>query len=283
VKPKFEEKSYESAANGELQVEDPRLFSPGQIAERLLGFDAAAAQPASAAVWTLLGQGMPSGLQLVPNLWPPHARPGPDVALPGFPVSVVLQYKRADFLTRAIASQYDHWQAPYYRFRLTEHQQETLAQLERAVGLAAVVRYASPVFHEYEVLEHHQLNRRILQNSNFVSPQKLTNGHSVWTYQQAGNDGYANPEGEKIPAENWAAIQQALASSRSQRTILEHLRELAGAFATARLARPRVTRNSFGTDVRLPEDPGLFQGLLDLFTIGTVVGRVAASWWVRFP
>jgi hypothetical protein len=118
----FEEKSYETAFLLELgggARPFGLVFSPGQVLEKIVGYDAAASPDPANVVWRLLGAPRPLGVRLEPAFWRPGATP-PTGQLPVAPVSLILQFKRPERLTRSNARQWSHWRRPYYRFAV-EH------------------------------------------------------------------------------------------------------------------------------------------------------------------
>lgn len=277
--PDFEEKTFEAAANGELRLSSPQLYAPGQVAEGILGFDVATFQPANAPIWNYLQVAGVAGLRLLPNLWQGGNQAPLDVRLPSFVVSLIVQYKRAEYMFGGRSGQYAHWHSAYYRFKLDGPQQQTLARFEAAVGGHAVVRYGSPAFYQFNVLEQHTLNSRVLANTNFVPPRQLA-GHEVWTYISPGGQGFANPRPEKIGAESWPRLQEVLLGARRATTVLKHLRFLAaGAVSVGLVGQVAVPPE---LNVRVERlDAEFRQGLADLLTIGRVVGRLGGDWWLR--
>jgi hypothetical protein len=278
---RFEEKQYETAANNELGQHSRNIYSAGQVAEAILAFDVAAYHPLPGPLWQLLGILAPLGVQLVPTMWPLRLRPGPDVGLPSYVVSLVLQYKRSDFLTRSNASQYAHWRRNYYRFGILDHQHQQLIGFEASVSAAAVVRYAAPVFWKYVELEAHQRKGKILENSNFVSPASLGGSHQVWTYVEPGIRGWANPDGEELPAESWSGIEQSLGASKKATTVLEHLRAMAESLRSSKMVRPSDEFEPNAVDmVWPPVSEQAKKGLVNFMTVAQVLGRSACSWWM---
>ena len=101
MKASFEEKQYETAANAELALSNPAVYAPGQVAEAILGFDVATKQDVTASIWNLLQLGAPAGVVLTPNFWSGAPKVPADIYLPTFYVSLILQYKRAEFMKRS--------------------------------------------------------------------------------------------------------------------------------------------------------------------------------------
>lgn len=139
----FEEKEYEQAADVELAEgaagERGFVMSAGQVLERIVGYDAVAAPARQHVIWRLLELPRPPGLRLVPDLWWPARQPPPD-RLPGTAISLILQYKRPEYLFGTRAAQWPMWHRPFFRFARTGHQHAVLLRLERRLGDRAVVR-----------------------------------------------------------------------------------------------------------------------------------------------
>ncbi len=277
----FEEKQYEIPANIELGIQHAAVFAAGQVLEAIVGYDVASLQPAHAPIWQLLGVNVPTGLQLVPNLWQRAAAQPKPADLPANYVSLVLQYKRPQFLSRATALQWPHWQQAFFRFAVLPHQQDILASIQNSTLGRATVRYSCPSFWRYAELQAHQWNRAVLENSTFVSPRRLIN-HHVWTYTTPGTSGYANPRPEDVPTEKFRGIwNKAMkrASSRREK-LIQHLRGLA-----VGVEIPVVSANTS------PEWLGQFtnanqltpvqeQAVFDTVEFARRCGEAGASWFV---
>jgi len=138
-------------------------------------------------------------------LWHPVRRPIP-TQLPLHPVSLILQYKRPEFLQGGRAAQWQLWHRPYFRFRRTADQHSVLTRVENRLQGEVVVRYSAPAFWRRTELDAAQYTRQVLALSGFVSPIDLGR-HQVWTYVQAGTNGRANPAG---PEQEFATLAQLL-------------------------------------------------------------------------
>jgi hypothetical protein len=189
VEAEFAEKHFENLANQELGFN----FASDQVNEYRLGYDAIAHPKPWNPVWAVLGHPRPAGQILAPSDWlgSPNGLP-PATAFPPFAYSLVLQYKRPEYIRSHAALHWRLWHAPHYRFEVTAHQQDVLAALESNIGTNALVRYAAPAFHTNDVLYAHMLTGTVMTHSGFVAPSTLT-GHRFWTYQTPGVDGLANP------------------------------------------------------------------------------------------
>lgn len=275
----FEEKQYEMAGNGELQTDPPELFTPGQVLEKVLGFDLAGTTSNNNPVWSILGQGAPAGIQLSPNLWPFGARPTPE-QLPSFAVSLVLQYKRSEYVDWTRARQYAHWREPYYRYLVSPIQHSTLLQLEAAVGVAAMVRYAAPVFHLYTELEGHQLRRQVLTHSNFVSPATIGPAHTVWSFISGGVSGWPNPEGEELTAESWEQVRRNVQAEMHPVPLEKHLAELASAVIRVQLSRDVPLPPVLRIGDRVVGEARVIQSVVNACHFAHAVSLTGGSWWI---
>lgn len=275
----FEEKSYEIAANGELRLSTTDMFAPGQVAEGILGIDLAATPPAANPLWGMINGGTPPGLLLTPNLWATAGQLPPDVRLPSFIVSLLLQYKRPEHMVRASAAQFGHWRRPYFRFGVDPRQQGILFRLESKLVGNALIRYAAPAFHTFTELELTLRNQKVLTGTGFVSPNSLA-GHEVWTYTGPGDVGWANPDGDHAPFASWSEVREAMDLRQSKRTVLQHLRHLASAVSQTMGLENVAPPKDLRVKDREIVDPDLKQGFADLVTVGAMTGRFGMSWWI---
>lgn len=188
----FEEKEYEIAAAAELG-RSGQVFGAGQVVESILGYDATAAPARDARIWGILSVPRPPGVRLVPTHWQPGQAPAASF-LPSTLVSLVIQYKRSDYLYGATARQWRLWNRPYFRFARTQRQHTILQRLERNLRDDAVVRYAAPAFWQRGELEAAQIAGVVLESSGFVPPSTI-GSHTFWTYTQPGLIGRPNPRG----------------------------------------------------------------------------------------
>src|SRR6185437_12386166 len=92
----FEEKTFDGAVNAELGRDRGRVFTPGQVEEAVLGYDAAARPSAAAreALRRIAGIEVPYGVWLTPNWWLRCASRPEASVLPSRFASLLLQYKR---------------------------------------------------------------------------------------------------------------------------------------------------------------------------------------------
>jgi hypothetical protein len=286
----FEEKEYEIAFNIELAGRRGAVFSSGQVLEKIVGYDAAAAPDRASAVWRVLNVSRPKGLRLLQPHWQPGDLPEPG-DLPQRPVSLLLQYKRPDYVMGAAGKQWRLWHEPYFRFfARPRHQHAVLRRLQRNLGMEAVVRYAAPAFWRRADLEQHHLRRKVIEATGFVSPTRL-GGHVIWTYRRPGIDGLANPHGRSLPFESITQLAQSLQSIHEtgtqlvvfgERPLAVHLRRLGEA---ARYRNPAIRkkteqwlRNALLGGLGLTRDT--LEHVADLAAITTLMAQLGGTWHV---
>jgi hypothetical protein len=282
----FEEKQYEIAATVELGRRGD-VFGAGQVLEKIVGYDVVAAPSSDHPLWRVLRVPRPSGLRLLPSHWQRGAEPSPE-ELPSALISLILQYKRPEYLRRANAKQWRLWRRPYFRITRGSHQQTILLRLERNLGPAAIVRYAAPAFWQRGELEAAQLAHLVLVRSGYVQPSDFGR-HHVWTYNEPGVDGRANPDGPRRPFETFESMFYSdwPVSGPGDLALYEglpqHLRAL-GAAAMARnpTLRRKVeewVRTLFSRDLGLTPDQ--ISQLGNLAAIVTITDQLGASWHLR--
>jgi hypothetical protein len=319
VRAGFEEREYESAFNAELAVDygfARRLWTPGTMLEEIVGYDVAGGVPSRDAIWRLLKVSRPAGVRLLPLLWNPGAQPAAD-RLPSLPVSLVLQFKRPEYLDGNASKQYRYWRCAYFRFKCEARQHAVLRRLEQRVTQDLVVRYAAPAFHKTTDLERARLDGKVCASSGFVSPARL-GSHSVWTYKIPGVDGYPNPSGDAThfdslgdlrmlllqaegPVQELALPNETGAVSRNSRDepdsfderpypgpidelqpMEEHLARLSAAltYRSPSLREPLQRWRRALERADLPIGPRAMQIVVDLATVQTAMTAVNATWFI---
>lgn len=276
----FEEKQYEMQANIELALQHAPLFPVGQVLEGLVGYDVASDPPDRAPIWSLMGAARPMGMGLMPSLWTRARTRLRAASLPSSYVSLILQYKRPEYLTRSNASQWSLWSAPYFRFEVDRDQQEILAALETEMAGRALVRYACASFWTYAELQDYQSRREVLSESTFVPPASLI-GHGVWTYNSPGTAGWANPDPEAIPTEDYRTMFENMRSRTTFRgeNLFEHLRGLASGLGLDPLGNT-IPPWIMALSRRASLSPPQLQAVADVIEISDRTGKAGASWFV---
>lgn len=225
----FAEKPFENLVNIELKA-----MATDQVAEAVLGYDAFADPEESHEIWAYLGLDRPKGIVLDPSHWSGATLPKQSQIGPNVSTSLILQYKRCEYMQRPNAGQSALWEHQrYFRFRVTNLQQTILATLENNLGAHAAVRYVAPAFHRYDELAEHHANGTGIAHSGFVAPGGLQ-GHRYWTYQCPGTIGIANPPVE-LPFENFEELRLKLVES-ARATPRVAVREAAHAMVATAMA-----------------------------------------------
>ena len=135
----FHEKAYETAFNIEL---GKTVISTSQLAEETLGYDAYANPRRNHRIWRILGA-KPIGVKLTEKYWLNAGLARPMLDPFPYSTSLLLQYKRPEYLSSYRSKQWKLWQRPYYRFKITPHQQNILNALEHELLGRVLVRYWS--------------------------------------------------------------------------------------------------------------------------------------------
>ncbi|TSB47506.1 hypothetical protein [Alkalicoccobacillus porphyridii] len=187
----FEEKTYESYFNNELDNRSKIYFPPGQYQEGFLGFDSSAFTE-DIELWRYLGH------PWLPNL-PFEGIKLRRIAdemehflsikirnMPSISVNLLFQYKKPEYITTSLGKEWNKWSQPYYRYEIYREQQELLMNIHSKLGDRVLVIYASPALLSNDELVNAHMNRKIIEFSNFRKASEL-NTHHRNTYIKAGN------------------------------------------------------------------------------------------------
>ena len=200
IPAEFEEKTYEWPLYNQLERAQPFVYTPGQVMESLVGFDAGM-YAADVVLWQTLGYSSPPpGTVLSGIAWPPGWGPrAPKRDFPDERLNLFLQAKRPVYHERRprALKTLSGIGTPIWSFRVTEHQQKLLEILATTTLGMAHVAYASAVFHTNAALFAHMKQGTIVENSTFPSAMALK-GHDAWYYWCPGATGAANPDPENI-------------------------------------------------------------------------------------
>lgn len=186
VRPEFEEKSYESAFNTELERDNRwHSFSPGQVAEKRLGVDVLARVADQHPFWAAVNLAHRSGRRV-------RRRGVPDEVF-----NIFLQYKTSHYLVGSRAQHHGYFGGPYYRFRTHRptSQLSTLQRLESSVGAYGHVLYAAPEFHTLTELRVAQREGRVIAESVAVPPSAFLPAHVAYNFR-SGIGARFNPDPE---------------------------------------------------------------------------------------
>jgi hypothetical protein len=285
LKANFEEKQFESAFTSELTRGSLKnqVFSSGQVLEHILGYDAATNAGPDHVIWSVLGAPRPRGVALLPTLWTPGQTPKAGT-LPTSLVSLILQFKRPEFMSRRDSAQWHLWHGRYYRFHRNDEQHRILLRLESRLGGEAEVRYASPAFHKLNELEAAQITGTVISKTGFASPHDLQS-HKVWTYQGAGSIGRGNPSGPRRPFPGFDSVVAELGTTNrgvAGRSLVSLLDSHA---AAARARSPRLRqaldiwlRSVANSGVNLL--PDTLAQLRAYVSVQSAVVAAQSTWWL---
>lgn len=206
---KYEEKTFESYFNNELDRKTSIYFPLGQVQEGVLGTDSVA-YSRNWFMWRALGYPFwitPkfSGVQLrhVANEMEVHlCRQVKNI--PAMRVNLLFQYKRPEYITKSTGSEWHLWNQKYFRYELYEQQHALLSHIEKKFGNCVLVLYAAPSIVDVSELVNLKRAGSIIANTNFRRASEL-DGHHKNTYIKAGTYSQACSEPEKI--ENFSLIE----------------------------------------------------------------------------
>jgi hypothetical protein len=199
---RYEEKTFESYFNNELDKKASIYFPLGQVQEGVIGLDSAA-HSSSWRLWRKLGYPF--------FLNPPF--PGIDLQeiatemelylerevknIPPMKVNLLFQYKRPEFVTKPSGKEWHLWNRRYFRYDLYEEQHDLLIHIENTFGNDAIVLYAAPAIEDVNELVKIKKRNGIIDNSNFRRASEL-NGHHRNTYVKAGTYSIACSEPKRL-------------------------------------------------------------------------------------
>ena len=202
MRVQFEEKTYESYFNNELDQRSSIYFPPGQVLEGLLGFDVSA-QTTNKKLWKTLGY----PFWFFPHFHGANLR---DVAqelnniighivdsIPRVKANLFIQYKRPEYITTANGKEWAHWNQEYFRYEIYSQQQKLLEKIDKKFGSKALVIYAAPAISTLNELVQYKKSKEIIERSNFKKARDLNN-HSRNTYIQSGTYSIACSEPERV-------------------------------------------------------------------------------------
>lgn len=197
----FEEKTYESYFNNELNRHTEIYFPPGQVQEGSLGFDCSAYSK-SHRLWSKIGY--PYFFKL-----PFYGCDLRDIAdemetylriqlnnIPKIRANLLFQYKKPEYIMCTTGKEWDIWNQPYYRYDIYSEQQDLLMKIHSAFGHKVLVMYAAPALHKVDDLVNAHVSSKIIDSSNFRKVEELN--HHRNTYTKSGTYSIACSEIEKI-------------------------------------------------------------------------------------
>ena len=198
----FCEREYESNFNHQIEKLDNFVWTPGQIDEHFLGFDAAFFSSA----WRIFRFfdypfPYPRGIHASLETWQEFFE-FTNHRFQNFKFNLFVQHKRPEYIRSSRGKERSHWNDPYFRYTINSNQQAQLEKLENIADTDALVTYACPAFHTFQELWDHSQNSTLVQTSNFVRPISLV-GHGRYSFIEPGCNGCATSEPEIIEGQDF--------------------------------------------------------------------------------
>lgn len=205
----FEEKTYESYFNTELNSISRIYFPIGQVQEGCLGFDSSS-YSRSRKLWKYFGHpflwGIPFvGCDLYEIAEEMEKYLGVHINnLPQIKVNLLFQYKKPEYIASSLGKEWEFWKTAYYRYDIYEEQQELLMNINATLGSKVCLLYAAPAIHDVNDLVKAHKAKNIIKLSNFKKIEDLDCHHRN-TYVKSGTYSIACSEPEK--SENFDLIR----------------------------------------------------------------------------
>lgn len=219
MQPKYQEKTFESYFNTELDRRTSIYFPFGQVQEGGIGADASG-YSRNRWLWRHLGypyffrvpfEG--ADLREVANEMERHL--GQEIKnIPRMRINLLFQYKRPEFIISKLGSEWLHWNQKYFRYDIYQEQQELLEHIVSKFGGKALVLYASPALENVNDLVDAKQRRCLIENTNF-RPAADLRGHHRNTYIKAGTHSIACSEPERLEQFDLLAHLEQLENNNS--------------------------------------------------------------------
>lgn len=220
----FEEKTYESYLTSEL-VKKHRLFSPGQVLEKIVGFDVALKTNKKYFLKLfrhIFWVDKLNGITLKPEWWSEIEKQ--TERFPKFKFNCFIQAKRPEKLKGKRSAEYSYWNKPYFRFDTFATQQQALILLAQRTSGRALVVYACPAFHTNKDLWESCYQNRLVKKSNFCEVEKLK-GHRRYSFVSPGNMGIAHSEPTPIESQSFELALEGFQDLSPHESNLAFLKE----------------------------------------------------------
>ncbi|AMJ86151.1 MULTISPECIES: hypothetical protein [Alteromonas] len=284
MKSNFEEKTYESYFNNELDRKSEIYFPPGQVLEGSLGFDSSSFSK-NRRLWQLLGY--PFWLQ--PKFDGVDLRKIADEMeyilstelknIPYMKANILVQYKRPEFITANSGKEWKYWKKPYFRYDIYKEQQIILNQIHEKFNSKVLVVYASPCTKDINELVRKR--KDIIKHSNFSRAVDL-NGHHRNTYVKSGTYSIACSEPSRIESLDITSVIEELGSSSSkEQTLNEVFISDFGSSIESVISQYKYLSESFGDlneNAQKVKDYKLFYNLLVMKNFREITGT---QWIVK--
>lgn len=201
MKPRYEEKTFESYFNTELANKSDVYFPFGQVQEGGMGADSSAYSQ-SQDLWGAIsnpeqlvkkyeGESLPEIAKHMSGVIGAEIKNIPDVK-----ANVLFQYKRPEFIITSRGAEWKYWNKKYFRYDIYKDQQLLLEKIAIAFGSKVLVLYASPALETVNDLVSTMIDKRIIEATNFRPALDLSTHHRN-TYVRSGNHSIACSDPER--------------------------------------------------------------------------------------
>lgn len=198
MRAQYEEKTFESYFNSELSSRKIFYFPPGQVQEGSMGADTVAFTK-SRSLWRRLGypywfnlpfQGAPYR-EMAEEMERHLSREIADV--PDIKGNIFFQYKRSEYMMKASAEEWKHWNKPYFRYEIYPEQQALLEHLHSKFSKRVLILYAAPAIQDVSELVDLHVRQQLISRTNFRPAYELA-GHKRNTFVNPGAHSWACSE-----------------------------------------------------------------------------------------
>lgn len=272
----FEEKEFETLANASLVIDQVRfgggvrIFSPGQVAEKQLGFDLATRIDPRGKLYRRLFGAVPGAPGIDTTT---QASLGLQASASTHLLNVFLQYKRPESFGPRHRSDLFAPGQEHLAFWIREKgdtdaerfaQVDKLTKLESDLSTSALVRYACPSTWRKQELYQRFSDGTLLATSTFVRPSQLAapaapGFHARWRFDpRVPSRGIPNPGGPEQEVMSGSNFAEAVDSAIAQPTAAllgeafslasERTRPLQSELDELRQRRPKIERDEYETE-----------------------------------
>lgn len=203
MKAGFEEKTFESYFNAELDRRSSVYFPFGQVQEGVVGADASA-MSWDRCLWRLIGHPYLlrrprfSGADMKEVAEEMEYLLGKEVDnIPSMRVNLIFQYKSPNRIKSSQGHEWSNWNKPYYKYKIYQRQQSLLSHMARTFRGQLLVLYAAPALENVDDLVRAKKRKKIIEFTNF-RPAADLDGHDVNTFTEAGAHSIACSDPERL-------------------------------------------------------------------------------------
>jgi hypothetical protein len=272
MRPKYEEKTFESYFNNELDRRTSIYFPFGQVQEGGIGADAAG-YSRNRWLWRHLGYALydaqfeGADLREIADEMERHL--GREISnIPSIKANLLFQYKRPELIISKLGSEWKHWEQKYFRYDIYHEQQVLLERLVAMLNDKALVLYASPALESVDDLVDAKQRECLIESTNFRPASQLS-GHHRNTYVKAGIHSIACSEPEQFEKFDLLAQLQQLEnvslnkvqpSERDKQKQIVEFAKAVGAIAidNAELRRAYASEINIFVDAKVNQFPLFF-------------------------